>query len=75
MATQHEKIVCNLRRNLGSNQAVTAPAAFPLACDRPPAGVSCIATEHLLNFLEAQPDLSHGPLQTWFGSYMVASAS
>jgi hypothetical protein len=66
---QHEKIVCNLRRNQGSHQAVTAPAAFPLVCNHAPAGVSRIATKHLLNFIEAKPDLSHGPLQTWFGSH------
>jgi hypothetical protein len=66
---QHEKIVCNLRRNQGSYQAVNAPAAFPLACDHAPAGVNRIATEQVLNFIEAKPDLSHGPLHSWFGSH------
>jgi hypothetical protein len=70
-AAQHEKIVCNLRRDQGPNQAVTAPAAFPLACDDAPAGVSRIAIKQLLNFIEAEPDLSHAPLQTWFGSHIV----
>src|SRR5258708_31111628 len=69
--TEHEKIVCNLRRNLGSDQAITAPAALPLVCDHAPAGVSRIATEHLLNLIEAKPDLSHGCLQTWFGSHVA----
>ena|ERR1700686_5402419 len=65
---QLEKIVCNVRRNLRTDQAVTAPAALPLVCDRAPTGVSRIATEQLLNFIKAQPDLSHGLLQTWFAS-------
>jgi len=56
---EHEKIVCNLRRNLCPDQAITAPAAFPLVCDHAPTGVRRIATEHLLNFVEAQPNLSH----------------
>jgi hypothetical protein len=68
---QHEKIVRNLSRDQGPNQAVTAPAAFPLVCDDAPAGVSRIAIKQLLNFIEAEPDLSHASLQTWFGSHIV----
>jgi hypothetical protein len=68
---QHEKIVRNLSRDQGPNQAVTAPAAFPLVCDDAPAGVSRIAIKHLLNFIEAEPDLSHASLQTRFGSHIV----
>jgi hypothetical protein len=36
-----------------------------------PAGVSRIAIKQLLNFIEAEPDLSHASLQTWFGSHIV----
>jgi hypothetical protein len=68
---EHKEIVCDVRRDLGSDQAVTAPAALPLVCDHAPAGVSRIATEHLLNLVEAQPDLSHGCLQNWFGAHVA----
>jgi hypothetical protein len=60
VVAEHEKLVCNVGRDLGSDRAVTAAAALPLVCDHAPTGVSSIANEHLLNFVEAQPDLSHG---------------